>query len=285
MAKILKGADVVSALGEKMSLEIENLKKNGITPTLATLRVGERADDISYEKSIIKRCESVGVAVKSIVFPSDVTQDELLICIDGFNNDKKVHGVLMFRPLPDNICEDTIRNALCPEKDIDGITDASLASVFAGSDKGFAPCTARACIEILDFYGIDCTGKKAVVIGRSLVVGKPVAIMLMGKNATVTVCHTRTVDIPSIARKADILIVAAGRAESITEEFLSSAQVVIDVGIDWNEEKQKLVGDVRFEDAELIVKAVTPVPGGVGTVTTSVLVSNVVKAAGMEKTK
>jgi len=285
MAKILKGADVVRALGEKMSLEIENLKKNGITPTLATLRVGERADDISYEKSIKKRCESVGVAVKSIVFPSDVTQDELLICIDGFNNDKKVHGVLMFRPLPDNICEDTIRNALRPEKDIDGITDASLASVFAGSDKGFAPCTARACIEILDFYGIDCTGKKAVVIGRSLVVGKPVAIMLMGKNATVTVCHTRTVDIPAIARKADILIVAAGRAESITEEFLSSAQVVIDVGINWNEEKQKLVGDVRFEDAELMVKAVTPVPGGVGTVTTSVLVSNVVKAAGMEKTK
>ncbi|MCL2221854.1 MAG: bifunctional 5,10-methylene-tetrahydrofolate dehydrogenase/5,10-methylene-tetrahydrofolate cyclohydrolase [Oscillospiraceae bacterium] len=279
MAKILKGADVVSALGEKMSLEIESLKKRGITPTLATLRVGERADDISYEKSIIKRCESVGVAVKSIALPDDVTQEELLICIDGFNNDKKVHGVLMFRPLPKHICEDTVRNALCPEKDIDGITDTSLASVFTGSDKGFAPCTARACIEILDFYGIDCTGKKAVVIGRSLVVGKPVAIMLMGKNATVTVCHTRTVNIPAIARQADILIVAAGRAESITKEFMSSGQTIIDVGINWNEQKGKLVGDVLFNDAEPIVEAVTPVPGGVGTVTTSVLVSNVVKAA------
>lgn len=279
MAKLLKGADVVKALGEKMSLEVESLKKNGINPTLATLRVGERADDVSYEKSAIKRCDSVGVAVKSIVFPADVSENELLECVAQLNNDNQVHGVLMFRPLPGHIDEDTVRNALCPDKDIDGITDASLAGVFAGSDRGFAPCTAKACMEILDFYGIDCTGKRAVVIGRSLVVGKPVAIMLMGKNATVTVCHTRTVDTPAIAREADILIVAAGRAESITKEFFRPGQVVIDVGINWNEEKGKLCGDVLFEDAEPIVSAITPVPGGVGTVTTSVLVSNVVTAA------
>ena len=280
MAKILKGADVVSALGEKMKIEVANLEKNGITPTLATLRVGEKADDISYEKSIIKRSDSVGVAVKSIALPDDVTQEELLKCIEKFNNDKEIHGVLMFRPLPKHICEDTIRNALCPKKDIDGITDASLAGVFAENDKGYAPCTARACMEILEFYGIDCTGKRAVVIGRSLVVGKPVAIMLMGKNATVTVCHTRTTGTPTLARQADILIVAAGRAESISKDFLSPKQVVIDVGINWNEEKGKLCGDVLFDDAMQVVGAITPVPGGVGTVTTSVLVSNVIKAAG-----
>ncbi|MCL2248793.1 MAG: bifunctional 5,10-methylene-tetrahydrofolate dehydrogenase/5,10-methylene-tetrahydrofolate cyclohydrolase [Oscillospiraceae bacterium] len=279
MAKLLKGADVVSALGEKMKSDVENLKQKGVSPTLATLRVGERADDISYEKSAIKRCDSVGVAVKSVVFPEDVSQAELLKCVHELNDNNEIHGVLMFRPLPKHICEDTLRNALSPEKDIDGITDGSLAGVFAGNSNGFAPCTAQACIEILDFYGIDCTGKKAVVIGRSLVVGKPVAIMLMGKNATVTVCHTRTVDIPSIARDADILIIAAGRAESITKEFLSSNQVVIDVGINWNDEKGKLVGDVKFDEAEPIVGAITPVPGGVGTVTTSVLVSNVVTAA------
>ena len=279
MAKLLKGADVVSALGEKMKIEVETLKKSGTTPTLATLRVGERADDISYEKSASKRADSVGVAVESFVFPDDVSQDELLKCIDDLNNNNQIHGVLMFRPLPKHICEDTVRNALCPEKDIDGITDASLAGVFAGSNKGFAPCTARACIEILDFYDIDCTGKAVVVIGRSLVVGKPVSIMLIGKNATVTVCHTRTVDIPAIARSADILIVAAGRAESVSKDFLSPNQVVIDVGINWNEEKGKLCGDVLFDDAMQIVGAITPVPGGVGTVTTSVLISNVVIAA------
>ena len=279
MAKLLKGADVVAALGEKMTKEIEELKGRGVTPTLAILRVGERPDDISYEKGATKRCETVGVAVRSIVLPANVTQDTLIENIKTLNNDDSVHGVLLFRPLPKNIDENAVCAALKPEKDIDGITDGSLAGVFTGSGKGFAPCTAQACMEILDYYGIDCKGKRAVIVGRSLVVGKPAAIMLMGKHATVTVCHTRTVDMPAVARGAEILIVAAGKMESLTKEYFSHGQIVIDVGINWNDEKGKLCGDVKFEDAEPIVEAITPVPGGVGTVTTSVLVSHVVEAA------
>jgi len=279
MAEILKGADVVNALNDKMTKEIEVLKGKGISPTLAILRVGERPDDISYEKGATKRCETVGVAVKNIVLPADVTQDVLMQNVTELNNDSSVHGVLIFRPLPKHLDEDAVCAALKPEKDVDGITEGSLAGVFTGSGKGFAPCTAQACIEILDYFNIDCKGKRAVVIGRSLVVGKPVAIMLMGKHATVTVCHTRTVDMPAVARNAEILIVAAGQMESLTKEYFSAGQVVIDVGINWNDEKGKLCGDVLFEDAEPIVAAITPVPGGVGTVTTSVLVSHVVQAA------
>jgi len=279
MAEILKGADVVSALNSKMINDIETMKKSGVIATLAIVRVGERADDISYERTATKRCETVGVAVRSIVLPGNVQQSVLMRNITELNDDHGVHGVLLFRPLPKHLSDEAVRAVLKPEKDIDGITDGSLAGVFTGSNSGFAPCTAQACMEILDHYNIDCKGKRAVVIGRSLVVGKPVAMMLMGRNATVTVCHTRTVDIPSIARNAEILIVAAGQMEGITKEYFSPGQVVIDVGINWNDEKGKLCGDVKFEDAEPVVAAITPVPGGVGTVTTSVLVSHVVEAA------
>ena len=279
MAELLKGADVVGAMNKKLIEEVAALKSNGVSPTLAILRVGEKPDDISYEKGAIKRCDAVGVAVKSIVLPADVTQGALIKEVESLNADDSVHGVLIFRPLPKHIDEYEVCEALDPCKDVDGITEGSLAGVFTGSMKGFAPCTAQACIEILDYYDIDCKGKRAVVIGRSLVVGKPVAIMLMGKHATVTTCHTRTIDMPAIARSAEILIVAAGKMESLTKEYFSHGQVVIDVGINWNEEKGKLCGDVMFEDAEAIVAAITPVPGGVGTVTTSVLVSHVVEAA------
>jgi len=279
MAEILKGADVVSVLNAKMAADIEILKKDGITAAMAIIRVGERPDDISYERTATKRCETVGVAVKNIVLPEDVEQSELVRNVLELNDDKNVHGILLFRPLPKHLSDEAVRSVLKPEKDIDGITDSSLAGVFTGRGVGFAPCTAQACMEILDHYNIDCKGKRAVVIGRSLVVGKPVAMMLMGRNATVTVCHTRTIDIPSVARNAEILIVAAGQMEGLTKEYFSPGQIVIDVGINWNDEKGKLCGDVKFEDAEPIVAAITPVPGGVGTVTTSVLVSNVVEAA------
>ena len=279
MAELLKGADVVAALGEKMKKDVEEMKGGGITPMLAILRVGERPDDISYEKGATKRCETIGVAVRNVVLPADVAQEALMKSVEKLNEDDGVHGVLIFRPLPKHLDEEAICAALKPDKDVDGITEGSLAGVFTGSGKGFAPCTAQACMEILDYYNIDCKGKRAVVIGRSLVVGKPAAVMLMGKHATVTVCHTRTIDMQSVARNAEILIVAAGKMESLTKEFFSPGQIVIDVGINWNEEKGKLCGDVKFDDAEPIVAAITPVPGGVGTVTTSVLVSHVVEAA------
>ena len=278
MAELLKGAAVVAALNEKMMKEIEGLKSKGVAPTLAILRVGERPDDISYEKGATKRCETVGVQVKNVVLPADVNQEVLMSNVEALNNDDSVHGVLIFRPLPRHLDEEAVRNALKPEKDIDGITDGSLAGVFTGNGRGFPPCTAQACMEILDFYGVNCTGKRAVVIGRSLVVGKPASIMLQQRNATVTMCHTKTVDMPSVVRDAEIVIVAAGKAGAVTADYLSAGQTVVDVGINMNDEG-KLCGDVKFDDAEPIVSAITPVPGGVGTVTTSVLVSHVVEAA------
>ena len=279
MAEILKGAPVTAALNEKMTAEVASLKEEGVVPTLAILRVGERPDDLSYETGAMKRCGAVGVEVKNVVLPADVCQTDFDAALTSLNEDDSVHGILMFRPLPKQLDSEKARQMLNPAKDVDGCTDGSLAGVFTNTKVGFAPCTAQAAMEILDFYGIDCTGKKAAVIGRSLVVGRPASMMLMHKNATVTTCHTKTVNMPEITRQADILIVCAGQMESIGAEYVREGQVVVDVGIGWNEEKGKLCGDVKFEEAEALVGAITPVPGGVGTVTTSVLVSHVVEAA------
>ncbi len=279
MAEILKGAPVVAALVDKMTTRVSELKEKGINPTLAILRAGEREDDLSYERGAMKRCASVGVEVKNVVLPADVDSDIFSQTLDELNNDNSVHGILMFRPLPKHIDGEKARQMLNPAKDVDGCTDGSLAGVFTNTKLGFAPCTAQAAIEILDYYGVDCAGKRAAVIGRSLVVGRPVSMMLMHKNATVTTCHTKTVDMPSITKQAEILIVCAGQMESIGSEYVAPGQVVIDVGIGWNEEKGKLCGDVKFEEAEPVVGAITPVPGGVGAVTTCVLVSHVVEAA------
>ena len=278
MAEILKGVSVVAVLNEEMAREVESLKRLGIVPTLAIVRVGEREDDIAYERGAMKRCEKVGVEVKQVRLPGDCSEGALIAALQDLNNDDKVHGVLLFRPLPKYMDDDRVRNTLSPEKDIDGITDLSLAGVFAGTDTGYAPCTAQACMEILDYYGIDPKGKKAVVVGRSLVVGKPVAMMLIAKHATVTVCHTRTLDMPSVCREGEILIVSAGRPKIVDKRYLAPGQTVIDVGINVLEDG-RMCGDVDFEAAEDIVGAITPVPGGVGTVTTSVLVKHVVQAA------
>ena len=278
-AQLLKGAPVAAAINENTAARAAALKEKGVTPTLAIFRVGERADDLSYERGAMKRCEGVGVAVKNVVLPADVDSDTFFKTLDELNNDPAVHGILMFRPLPKHLDNEKARQMLNPAKDIDGCTDGSLAGVFTNTKLGFPPCTAQAAMEILDFYGVDCKGKRAAVIGRSLVVGRPAAMMLMHKNATVTICHTRTVDMPSVTREADILIVCAGQMETIGQEYLREGQIVVDVGINWNEEKGKLCGDVKFDEAEHFVGAVTPVPGGVGSVTTSVLVNHVVEAA------
>lgn len=278
MAQILKGAEVTKVLNENIAADAAWLRERGVVPTLAIVRVGAREDDISYERGATKRCENNGVAVRHVILPELVTQETLMQEIAALNEDDAVHGILLFQPLPRHLDAEAVRRLMNPAKDVDGITDGSLATVFSGRGDGFAPCTAQACMEILDHFGIDCTGKRAVVIGRSLVVGKPAAMLLMARNATVTVCHTRTVDMPAVTKTADILLVAAGRAEAIGAEYLSEGQIVLDVGIHVNEEGN-LCGDVCFAEAEPIVGAITPVPGGVGTVTTSVLVSHVITAA------
>ncbi len=279
MANILKGAPVAEAISKRSIENIEKLKKHGITPTLAILRVGERADDLSYEKGAVKQCEKTGVEVKKVVLPITADSDTFFSTLDALNKDESIHGILMFRPLPKHLDDEKARKMLAPEKDVDGCTDGSLAGVFTNTKMGFAPCTAQAAMEILDFYNIDCSGKKAVVLGRSLVVGRPAAMMLMHKNATVTICHTKTVNTADIAKDADIIIVCTGQMESVGKDYLKEGQTVIDVGISWNSEKNKLCGDVIFDEAEQTVENITPVPGGVGGVTTAVLVSHVVDAA------
>ncbi|MDR1353906.1 MAG: bifunctional 5,10-methylenetetrahydrofolate dehydrogenase/5,10-methenyltetrahydrofolate cyclohydrolase [Treponema sp.] len=278
MAQILKGKEVAEALANTMKKDVEDLKAGGVVPALGIIRLGERDDDISYERGAKKRCESVGVAVKQYLLPADASQEKLLGVIHEANADRNVHGVLLFRPLPRHIDDNAVRAALLPEKDIDGITDGSLAGVFANISLGFPPCTAEACMAILAHYGIDLAGRRVTVVGRSLVIGRPVAMMLMHKNATVTICHTKTKDLPSVVREGEIVIVAAGKAEAITGEYFREGQTVIDVGIHVKE-GGSLCGDVKFAEAEPVVKAITPVPGGVGTVTTCITIQHVIEAA------
>ena len=278
MATILKGAPVVAAMNEANAARCAALKARGVTPTLAVVRVGARPDDLSYEKGVLTRCGKVGVEVKQFLLPEDAAQEQLLDVIAQVNADPAIHGCLLFRPLPKQFDDRTIRAALAPEKDIDGITDGSLAGVFTNSAIGYPPCTAQACLEILKYYQVPLSGKRAVVVGRSLVVGKPAAMMLDRENATVTLCNSRTRNLPALCQEADVVVVAMGKQGAIGGEHLRAGQVVVDVGIHVNEEG-KLCGDVRFDEAEPIVEAVTPVPGGVGTVTTSVLVGHVVDAA------
>ena len=273
MAELLKGAPVAKAITAQLTQQVEALKEKGVVPTLSIVRVGERPDDISYEKGAMKRCDMCGIAVKNHILPADATEEELLAVIEGINQDPSIHGVLLFRPLPKHINENRVCAALAPEKDMDGITDGSMAGIFSGSGTGYPPCTAQACIEI--------TGKKATVLGRSNVIGKPVAMLLLQRNATVTVCHTRTKDLPGTCAAAEILIAAAGKAGVVSAQHVSEGQIVLDVGINVTEEGN-LVGDVDFAAVEPVVSAITPVPAGVGSVTTAVLAKHVVTAA--EKT-
>ena len=278
MAQILKGLAVANALTEQLTERVAALNAKNITPTLAILRVGERSDDISYETGAMKRCAKVGIAVRHFLLRADCQKEELLDTIRQINADPSIHGCLMFRPLPDETMEEEACALLAPEKDVDCMTSESLATVFTGKGIGYPPCTAEACIELLDHYGIELQGKNVAVIGRSLVIGKPVSMMLQARNATVAMCHTKTVNMAQICRKSDILVVAAGKAGVVDGSFTAPGQVVIDVGINVNDEG-KLCGDVNFQEAEPVVEAITPVPGGVGSVTTAVLAKHVIEAA------
>ena len=277
-AKILSGKEVAASIKEECKAAAEELRAKGIVPKLGILRVGAKDNDLAYERGATKTMNSCSVDVQVFELPEDVTQEDFDKKLQEINDDPSVNGILMFLPLPKHLDEKKARNMLKPEKDIDGATTGSQAGVYAGKDLGFPPCTAQASMEILKYYNIDLKGKKAAVIGRSLVIGRPVAMMLMNANATVTICHTKTVDVPSITREADVVIAASGQMESVGPEYLSAGQTVIDVGISWNDAKGKLCGDVDFDKAEPIVGAITPVPGGVGSVTSAVLCKHVIKA-------
>ena len=278
MSKLLLGKPVADAMTEDLVVRVEALKAAGVQPVLAIVRVGERPDDLSYERGVTKRAQSVGVDVRPFVLAEDASQQQLEAVIRQVNEDSSIHGCLMFRPLPAHLDEDAACALLASEKDVDAISPAALAGVFADLQGAFAPSTAVACMKVLDHYDIDPAGKKVVVIGRSLVIGKPVAMLLLARNATVTICHSRTRNLVETVREAEIVICATGRARAYGADFFREGQTVIDVGINVDAEG-KLCGDVDFESVEDLVDAITPVPRGVGSVTSAVTVGHTVQAA------
>lgn len=277
-AVIMKGAPVAAALNERTRTLAEELTAEGISPCLAVVRVGENTDDISYEKSIIKRCAALGIDVRQTHFEETVDENAIIDTLCKLGTDSTVHGILVFLPLPVHIDAERVKAAIAPEKDVDGATAASAAAVFAGKRDAFAPCTAQAVMEMLDYYGVEPGGKRAVVLGRSMVIGRPAAMLLTARDATVTICHSRTADPAAAAREADLLVCAVGKADTVGVDCFRPGQTVIDVGINFGADG-KMCGDADFSAAQNVVSAITPVPGGVGAVTTAVLASHVVKAA------
>jgi len=278
MAELLKGAPVAAALTEAYRARAEALRARGVAPALAFMRVGAREDDLAYERAAHRRCEQIGIETRTLALPENAPQEELLDALRTLGGDASVHGLLLFRPLPEGFDEAAACAAIPPEKDVDGVSPASMAALYADAPEGFAPCTAEACLALLRHYRVPLEGARALVIGRSLVIGKPAALLLLRENATVTVAHSRTRELGALCRAADVVLVAAGRAGLIGAEHLRSGQTVVDVGIHALPDGA-LCGDVRFAEAEPLARAITPVPGGVGAVTAAVLCGHVLRAA------
>lgn len=278
MARIIAGKEIVTSMNGTLRQETALLKERGCTPTLAIVRVGDRPESAAYQAGATRRCEKIGIAVQSLILPENSALSAVLEVIEALNQSPSVHGVLLLRPFPPHLDDRAIRDALCCEKDVDGVTSLSLYGVFTGVQQGFPPCTAQACIDILDYCGVSLRGKRAVVVGASLVIGRPVAMMLLARGATVTLCHIDTVDLPSECRRAEIIIAAAGARALLNQDCLSPGQVILDVGVTVGPDG-RLYGDVDFEAANAVVEALTPVPGGVGTVTTTILAKHVIEAA------
>lgn len=274
--KTLKGTEVSAKLKEQVFSVVSSM--NGYVPTAAIVRVGERPDDLSYERSAMKKMTAFGMESRSFVFPEDISQAKFKAEFEKINDDPAIDGILLLRPLPSQIDGHLPEKLIRPEKDLDGISPVNAAKVFAGEADGFAPCTAEAVIEVLKAFDIPMEGKHAVVVGRSMVVGRPLSMLLLQENATVTICHTRTKNLKAVCQSADILIAAAGKAEMLTGEYAAPGAVVIDVGINVDE-NGKLCGDVKWEGIEDTASAATPVPGGVGAVTTAVLAKHLARAA------
>lgn len=272
----LKGAEVSAAIKEQVTERLAAL--DGFVPRLAIIRVGEKPDDMSYERGATKKMENFGLRVQSYVYPADISDEAFKAEFLKINEDPDVTGILLLRPLPKQICEKDIEQMIDPQKDLDGISPLNIAKVFAGDSTGFAPCTAEAVIEVLKANQIPIEGKRVTIVGRSMVVGKPLSMLMVKENGTVTICHTRTKDLKGTCRNAEILVAAAGRAKMLDREYVGQDAVVIDVGINVDE-NGKLCGDVDYESIQNVASMATPVPGGVGAVTTAVLAKHLVQAA------
>lgn len=278
MSTMMTGADVAKVMTEKLTHEVEQLKAEGICPCLTIVRVGARPDDLAYERGARKRMEKTGIDCRVAELPEDITQEDFEKAFREINDDPAVHGILLFRPLPKTLDEEPVKAMIDPRKDVDCMSPVNIAKVFSGDASGFAPCTPEAVMEMLEYYDIDPKGKKVTVVGRSMVVGKPLSMLLLGKNATVTVCHTRTADVTATCKEAEILVAAAGKARMITADMVGDGAVVVDVGINVDEEGN-LCGDVDFDAVEKKASCISPVPRGVGSVTSSVLAKHVVRGA------
>ena len=274
--QVLKGAEVSAKIKEQVQSVLA--KPEMPVPKLAIVRVGERPDDLSYERGALKKMEAFGLLAQVWAFPEDISDQDFKAAFQAVNEDPEVNGILLLRPLPSQICERDIENMIRPEKDLDGISPVNIAKVFAGDESGFAPCTAEAVVEILKANNISISGKRATIVGRSMVVGKPLSMLLLKEHATITVCHTRTKDLESACRNAEILVAAAGKAKMLDSRFVGEGAVVVDVGIHVDE-NGRLCGDVDFDSIAEKAAMATPVPGGVGVVTTAVLAKHLAEAA------
>lgn len=277
MTEILKGKDIADKINAEVKKKCDELKLHDIVPTLAIFQVGSRPEDNAYKKGIMARAEKTGIEVREIVLPEDSGTEQVLNMLMIANHSVHIHGILLMRPMPSQIDEAKLIETIDPRRDVDGATDASLTSIYKGEGPGFAPCTAEATLEIAKSCVGELKAKRVTVVGRSMVIGKPVAMMFLHEDATVKVCHSKTANLAQETREADIVVVAAGKAGMIDASFLRSGQAVIDVGI--NESEGKIVGDVKFDEADGTVDILTPVPGGVGSVTSSILMKHVLEAA------
>ena len=276
MEKIIKGKAVADAITESVIEDVNQIKTNGITPKLAIVRVGADPSDLAYERGALKRMEKCGIECEVVELPRDISQDDFIKELKKVNDDDLVHGILVFRPLPKQLDEEVIKYIISPEKDVDSLSPVNVAKVTEGDESGFPPATPTAVLETLKHYKVDLKGKHVVVIGRSMVVGKPVSMLLLKENATVTICHSKTEDLKGICRLGDIVVAAVGRAKMVDDTYIKDGAIVIDVGINLDEEG-KLCGDVNLEKCIDKVSMITPVPAGIGSVTTSVLAKHVVK--------
>jgi len=279
-AKLLTGKEVAQKMDLDIQKDVQELKAKGVNPALRIMIVGEAEDSVFYANSAKKMAEKNGIACELEQLAGTMSQDDFVNILKQRNADKAIHGIIVMRPFPKQIREDVVKYILSPEKDVDCFNPVNAGKIMAGDLTGFPPATPQAVMEILRFYQVPMSGKEAVVIGRSMVVGKPMSMLLLGENATVTVCHSKTQDLPGVCRRADILVAAIGKAKMITSDYIKPGATVVDVGI--NPEGDKFVGDVDTEPTKDVAGAITPVPGGVGTVTTRVLLKHVVKAAKLQ---
>lgn len=280
----LTGKPVVEFLKKDLKLKIDNLNGKNIVPRMLIIRVGDREDDVFYEKSILKNCSALGIDTVTVKLPENVEMAKLSSAIEEANFNKDIHGIMLFRPLPKQLNEDDISKIIDPNKDIDCMSPINLEKIFEGDDSGFAPCTAKAVVYMLKHYEIPLKGANIVVIGRSLVIGKPVTMLLLNEDATVTICHSKTKNLKEITAKADIVVAAIGKMKFMNDEYFSESSIVIDVGVN-DDGNGKICGDVDYDNVFGKVKALTPASGGVGSITTTILLAHTVKACDMLTTQ